>query len=355
MADELFKSLRTPPPVFSSTQARQLLREHYDIDGNLEPQASERDQNFLVSTPEGSRYVLKFANESEAEAVTDFQNQGLAHVALAAPDLPVPRVVPTRSGEWMFAVESQSGSSHSVRLLSWLDGVPLEDAEGVSSIVGQMGACLATLATALRDFHHPASDYPLLWDIRNAAELAELLTFVDDEELRGLCQARIQHFSEVVRPRLDTLRKQVIHNDMNPGNVLVNRDDVNRLSGVIDFGDMVCSQLVNDVAVASAYLCRIDDDPFTEVLDFLAAYVSVLPLTEDEILLLPDLIVTRHLTTVMIASWRTSLHPENREYLLRSETRARRMLFKVANQPLEDVAHRFLDVCPRGRHEEIAG
>ena len=129
---------------------------------------------------------------------------------------------------------------------------------------------------------------------------------------------------------------------------------MNRLSGIIDFGDMVCSQLVNDVAVATSYLCRIDDDPFTEVLDFLAAYTTVLPLTENEILLLPDLILTRHLTTVMIAHWRTSLYPENREYILRSETRAQRMLFKVADQPLEDVARRFLDVCPRGKHEEIA-
>jgi Ser/Thr protein kinase RdoA (MazF antagonist) len=86
----------------------------------------------------------------------------------------------------------------------------------------------------------------------------------------------------------------------------------------------------------------------------LDAYTEVLPLTEDEIALLPDLILTRHLTTVMITHWRASLYPDNAEYILRSEGRARGMLQLVTESSINDAARRFLDVCKPGARQEAA-
>jgi Ser/Thr protein kinase RdoA (MazF antagonist) len=356
MANDPFTALQTPAPDFSMQQASALLRENYGIDASLEPLGSERDQNFLAAATDGSKYVLKIANASESVAVTDFQNQALLHIARVAPEIPVPRVIPANDGKLMFEVESVAGDTHRVRLLSWLEGIPLQHAQGVRAVARQMGECLAQIGLALRDFEHTAGDYALLWDIRNAASLEKLLPYVDDRDLRKLCAQRLSRFRDVIAPQLDTLRSQVIHNDMNPSNVLVDAADVNRVTGVIDFGDMVFSRLVNDVAVAAAYFCRIEDDPFAEVAVFLDAYTDVLPLTEDEIALLPDLILTRHLTTVMITHWRASLYPDNAEYILRSEGRARilrsegrarRMLYLVVESSIKDTASRFLGVCRR--------
>ncbi|NCF25635.1 MAG: hypothetical protein GWP60_13970, partial [Gammaproteobacteria bacterium] len=120
MANDPFTALQTPAPDFSARQASAVLREHYDIDTSLEPLASERDQNFLVSSREGEKFVLKFANAAESAAITDFQIRGLLHVARAGTDFQVPRVIATNDGELMFEVESDSGSAHRVRLLSWL-------------------------------------------------------------------------------------------------------------------------------------------------------------------------------------------------------------------------------------------
>ncbi len=354
MPNDPFTALQTPPPNFPEQQATRLLRERYGIEATLEPLASERDQNFLATGEDGSKQVLKFANAYETAAITDFQIQGLLHVAGAAPDFPVPRVIPTSDGELLFEVESEAGDAHRVRLLSWLEGVPLQHAEGVNSVARQTGECLARLGLALRDFEHPASDYPLLWDIRNAASLEQLLPHINDADLRSLCELRLARFRDMIRPHLGTLRSQVIHNDMNPSNVLVDRDDVNRVAGVIDFGDMIHSQLVNDVAVASAYFCRIGEDPFEEVVELLDAYTDTLPLTEDEVAVLPDLILTRHLTTVMIAHWRASMFPDNADYILRSEPRARRVLSLVASLPIDETVERFLDVCQRDTRQETA-
>ena len=348
MTDNPFSSLQTPAPTFSLQQATDLLREHFGVEGEIKPLSSERDQNFLVSVPDGRKYVLKFANESESAGITDFQNQALLHVARVAPEFPVPRLVPSSGGDLMVETAATGGSLHRMRLLTWLDGTPLQHARGVTSIAAQTGECLARLDLILRDFEHPASEYALLWDISNASELARLSQYVNDVDLRELCDSRLSRFRSTVKPRLDAMRGQVIYNDMNPSNLLVDSDNVNRLTGVIDFGDMVSSRLVNDVAVAAAYLCRIDDDPFAEVVEFLAAYTAILPLSDDEISLLPDLILTRHLTTVMITHWRASLYPENQEYIFRNEGRAREMLLQVANLSVENTADRFAAACRSG-------
>jgi Ser/Thr protein kinase RdoA (MazF antagonist) len=352
MVNDPFTALQTPAPDFSARHAAALLRGHYGIDASLEVLDSERDQNFLATAAEGDKHVLKFSNASEPAAVTDFQNQALLHIECVAPEIRVPRVIPANNGKLMFEVESMAGDVHRVRLLSWLEGTPLQHARGARAVSRQMGDCLAQISLALRDFEHPAGDYALLWDIRNAPSLERLLPHVDDRDLRKLCEQRLNRFRDVIAPRLETLRSQVIHNDMNPSNVLVDDADVNRVTGVIDFGDMVFSRLVNDVAVAAAYFCKIEDDPFAEVLEFLDAFTEVLPLMEDEIALLPDLILTRHLTTVMITHWRASLYPENADYILRSEPRARQMLSLVAGISIGQTARRFIDVCkPRAGQE----
>ena len=193
-----------------------------------------------------------------------------------------------------------------------------------------------------------------MWDVRNAASLEELLPHVRDRDLRKLCELRLRRFGNVIAPRLERLRSQVIHNDMNPSNVLVDRADVNRVSGVIDFGDMVYSRLVNDVAIAAAYFCRVEEDPFRDVLELLDAYTDTLPLTEDEVAVLPDMILTRHLTTVMITHWRASMFPDNSDYILRSEPRARQVLALVASLPIDQTVDRFLDVCRPGSSKEKA-
>lgn len=340
-----FVVLQTPAPVFSKKRAAELLHEHYDFSAEIEPLVSERDQNFLISVTGGTRYVLKFANSAERPEVTDFQVRALLHVARVAPEIPVPAVIPTRDDLLMFEAMSDNRTEHRVRLLSWLDGTPLYDAKGVPSIADQMGRCLARLGLALKDFSHPGSAQTLLWDIQHVAQLIELLPHIRDAALRRLCATQFMHFRDSVEPRLHILRRQVIHNDMNPGNVLVDGNDSSRLAGIIDFGDLAHSHLVNDIAIAAAYLCRLDDDPYADVIDFLSAYTKIVPLSDDEISLLPDLIVMRRLTTTMISQWRASLHPENIDYILGDEARSRRKLELTADLCNEKTRRRFREVC----------
>lgn len=336
--------MQTAPPEFSGAAVNEVLRESYAINGSLSRQDSERDLNYHVRSDDGREYVFKIANRAEVPGVTDFQIAALLHLEQAAPELPVPRVISTARGQTSITVADDQGRPHTVRLLSWLDGIPLREARFGPRMIRQLGDLLARLGQALQGFEHPASDYPLLWDIRQATHLDSQLGMIPDPDLRTLCSQRLTDFADRLQPALSRCRWQVIHNDLNRGNVLVNPDG-GEISGIIDFGDIVKSALVIDVAVAAAYLCKKGDEALDDVLEFLRGYHVVNPLEDSELDLLPDLICMRNVETIVIAHWRASCHPENSEYILRSIDNAEQMLTELSAREPGEVAALFRGAC----------
>ena len=337
--------LTTDRPALSEAQAAELLVGQYGLAGKLEPLDSERDQNFLLQTEAGEKYVLKIANSAETESVTDFQVAALLHLEDSPVGGLVPAVVRTTAGRTQLRVPANDGRSHTVRVLSWLPGVMRRPGDVSPIALYRMGETLAALGRALRDFEHPASDYPLLWDIKQAECLRELLDTVADTALRGVLRNHIDTFAATVKPRLREQRWQVIHNDLNPGNVLFDPHDARKIAGIIDFGDMIRSPLVVDVAVACAYLCRRDDGSLADLLEFLRGYNTVTPLTADEFEVLPYLVTIRNVTTVVISHWRASLYPDNRAYILRSAERALHMLNTFGRRSPGAVTREMQEHC----------
>ncbi|WP_163066531.1 phosphotransferase, partial [Acinetobacter baumannii] len=70
---------------------------------------------------------------------------------------------------------------------------------------------------------------------------------------------------------------QVVHNDFNPHNVLAGATDDDEIAGVIDFGDMVRSPLIQDLATACAYQLTPDGHPLRGVADMAQAFHAVYP------------------------------------------------------------------------------
>ena len=346
---DAFTLLTTDPPGFSARRASGLLREHYGLEGSLETQGSERDQNFLLRTNAGEKYVLKIANSAEAEAITDFQVAALLHLGDSGLTTPVPDVVRTSDGQTQVRIAADDGRVHTARVLSWLPGRLLRPDVVSAAACYRMGQALASLGLALSDFEHPASDYPLLWDIKQAGLLRELLDTIADGALRNMLAEHLDRFDADVAPRLQGLRWQVIHNDLNPDNVLFDGDDERVIAGIIDFGDMIRSPLVIDVAVACAYLCRRDDDSLADLLGFLRGYDAIQQLTADEFAVLPCMITIRNVSTVVISHWRASMYPENRAYILRSANRALHMLSTFGRRSPSELAREMQDHCERYR------
>ncbi|MDB5666340.1 phosphotransferase [Cypionkella sp.] len=314
--------LSSAPPVLTDAEALSLARQHFGITGALKRLTSERDLNIRISTAQQS-YVLKLANPAEPAQVTDLQTKALLHLETSG--LPVPKVIRTTTGAT--EVFTPHGT---LRLLTYLEGTPQHLTPRTPTQARAMATMAARLTLALQGFTHPAAGYVLQWDIKQASALRPMLATVPDD-LQALARATLDRF-DAIAPELQSLRWQVVHNDLNPHNVLVSPDNPDVIAGVLDFGDMVHTPLICDAAIAASY-CIDPARPLESLLHFARAYHAILPLTKPEARLFADLVATRMLTTITIASARAARYPENAPYILRNVATAREGLTALATIP----------------------
>jgi len=138
--------------------------------------------------------------------------------------------------------------------------------------------------------------------------------------MRLLIDRFVSSFERTTLPLLHGLRQSAIHNDANDYNVLVSsvqRTDFNRafsqsnentcstevgtvgpglnhrVVGLVDFGDMVHSFTVGDLAVAIAYAILDKADPLAAAAHVAAGYHAEFPLSECEVAALFGLVSLR--------------------------------------------------------------
>ena len=138
--------------------------------------------------------------------------------------------------------------------------------------------------------------------------------------------------------------RQVIHGDFNPHNLLADASQPDRLTGILDFGDMTLSHRICDLAVAASYLIE-PADPTVLLVPLTQAYHMANPLTAQEIALLPDLITARLATTLTISAWRATSYPENAAYILRNAPTSRAGLDALTDPAT--LATALEDACER--------
>ena len=337
--------LTTQPPKFTATQACAIARAHFGFETSAEPLWSDSDQNFHLCTSSGEQFVLKIANALESPEVIDFQTRALEHIATADPELPVPRTIPTGDGQNYCLVPDIKGREHMARLITWLDGRIMAEAQMSPDLLRETGQILARLGIALKEFSHPAASHHRLWDLKNAAELLELLPHIEEPALRTRVEKALNLFVRNVHPVIGSLRSQIIHADLNRGNILFSASKPIKVTGIIDFGDMVRTSLVMDLAIAAAYHLADSGDPLARALQLIRGYHEVTPLKAIEAELLFDLMTARLCTSIIVQTWRAKLYPENAEYLMIHNRQVRDALKHIMACPADDCRRQILHAC----------
>lgn len=320
----------------------------WGLSGRLKRLTGERDTNFRLDEADGGQWVLKISHPEEAPSVGAFQAEALIHVVATDPGLPVPRVRRTLDGQpWHLLAAAQTPDGHPrlVRVVSWLEGVPVASRPQGPASRAALGRVMARLDRALAGFSHPGQDHDLVWDLSRAHELRDRLGHVTDPDLRRLTSDVLEAHAADWGPRAAGMRRQVIHNDMNPHNILMDEAAEDRLAGIIDFGDMVAAPLVNELGVALSYQPVDGAHPLAAAGEVLAAYHALYPLTAEEFAVLPGLIRTRMAATVATSHWLASIRPENRDYLLRNMPRAAAGLARLARLPEAEAAAYLRRAC----------
>jgi Ser/Thr protein kinase RdoA (MazF antagonist) len=161
-------------PRFNSRQAAKFAKTLYGLEGKLAALPSERDQNFMLSAPDGRGYVLKIANATESFEVLDLQNRAMAHIARkwrrAGNERPVcPEVQLSLDREAISRIHGADGVQHFIRLVSYLPGKPLALVRPHSDdLLADLGRFFGSVDRSLADFDHPAAGRDFHWDLQRA-------------------------------------------------------------------------------------------------------------------------------------------------------------------------------------------
>ncbi|HXW73283.1 MAG TPA: phosphotransferase [Steroidobacteraceae bacterium] len=295
-----------------------LARDCYGLETRAVRLTGERDENFKLSIADGTEYVLKIANAAEEQAVGELLTAALQHVERADPTFPCPRVVPARDGRACVRFVDASGAERSARLLTYLPGRLLG---ATSRSRWQRAACgriAGRLSNALRSFEHPAARRVIVWDVRHAAQVRALLAQLPDRPYREAADDVLGRVAPRIESRLPRLRRQVVHNDLNPRNILVDPADEARVTGIIDFGDMTYTALIADVAVTAAELlpedCTAGESARESIRDVALAYHEAVPLLEEELSMLGSLVAARLAANVVVPDWHMHRNPSGDHY-----------------------------------------
>ena len=293
-------------PRFEVETAAKMAAQHFGIQASAQPLPSERDQNFLLTNDSGEKFVLKIANALEKPAFIEAQNAVLKHLATRVSFCQ--RLVTSNSGKEIVKVRTENGLTHLVRVVNFLPGVPLAQVRPhTPELLEDLGSKLGQLRHALADFDHPAVHRDFHWDLANGIRIIdEYSGFITDPDLRKLVL--------LVRWRINPeLERSVIHGDVNDYNVLVDPESMT-VTGLIDFGDMVYSCSIGELAIAIAYVILDKSNSIDAATDVLHGYASECELVREEVHELWPLVFLRLGMSVCIAAYQQQQQPDN-EYL----------------------------------------
>jgi 4-aminobutyrate aminotransferase-like enzyme/Ser/Thr protein kinase RdoA (MazF antagonist) len=321
----------------STGDASRLALDLYGLRAAARPLPGEYDDNFHLTADDGTELVLKVMHPGRERGFVDLQCGFLRYLAARAPALALPRVVAATDGEPVVRTDTIGGVARLVWMLSYVPGRTLAGTRPhPPRLLEALGAFLGRLDDALAGFSHPAAQRELKWDFARADWIRDHLGAVRQPGRRALVERWLALYEAEVAPALPALRHSVVHGDANDHNVLVRvrRGHAPELAGIVDFGDVLHTVTVAEVAVAAAYALLDERDPLSTAARVVAGYHAAFPLRAEEIELLFPLIGTRLAVSVVNSACRAGVEPDD-PYL------------SVSERPAWDALERLAAVHPR--------
>ena len=313
-------------PDFNNKAIADLVMELYGIEGEISSLVSYEDQNARIKTSNGS-YVLKIANKRLPIEALHMQTDAVEHVRKTMPELNVPQIIPTKSGELITII-----NGFFIRLLTFLEGGILGHAHRSPSLYNNIGCFMGQFSVAMQDYSHPNAHRPDdLWNLDNILACKRYLIDVDGREDRVRIERSYETYIKETLLILPSLRRSVIHNDANEQNLLVAVETPDKVAGLIDFGDLQLATHVNEIAITMAYALLGEDNIEMAAREILQGYMQEFPLDARELEVLPNLISMRLIQSIIMSSNSAKIFPNN-DYILISQKPARALLKELENE-----------------------
>lgn len=280
------------------------------------------NENFIVETQD-KKYILKtYAYSVEIEKFVRFETDVLLKIQQ---DNFYPIPIPFNNNVYV-KVLNYKGKNLIVRMLSFLEGEFLGNVAINDDLTISLGKFLANLDLKLQGKENDTiKSRKWQWDLQYFLLNEKFLKYVDNEQDKLVLQGFIEQYKINVLPKLKYLSMSLIHNDANEWNVLTSNDKV---SGIIDFGDMCYSHRINEIAIAIAYTSMLSGDLIKTAKLLLKSYNEIIPLSEIEISVLYYLITARLVTSIVNSAKSKFKNPAN-EYATISQKPALKLIKNI--------------------------
>ncbi|MGB3899382.1 MAG: aminotransferase class III-fold pyridoxal phosphate-dependent enzyme [Mesorhizobium sp.] len=293
---------------------------HFGCAWPMERLVGEYDLNFRARGNDGP-IIVKVMRAGCDPAYVAMQIEAIHHALSVDPHLPLPEIV----GEPL-TLRDDSGQERIAWAQRALPGKALGALAPQSlPLLEEFGRAAGRLSRTLQGFEHPQLDRPQKWQLPDGGWIAAHLPLLP-EARRHLVQATLEGFEEL-RPALERLPQQAIHNDLNDWNILIRQQVAAQtaVAGFIDFGDMTRAPVICDLAIMAAYAILDRPDAEQALAALTAGYHAAFPLAEAELAMLWPLVRMRLAVSVVNSTVEAKAKPDD-PYVTISQAPAWRLL-----------------------------
>ena len=280
------------------------------------------NENYLIETVNNKYIFKKYPYSTELESIIQSENDALLFLSDNNNKFPVP--IQTADGLYI-KIHEIDGKKYICRMLSFLNGEMLGSIKNTKEVFQSFGIFLAKMNKKLQSYNNATIKSRIWnWDLQHFHLNKKYIDDIAKAKDRSLVKYFFYQFEENVNPVIPSLRKSIIHSDANEWNVLIRNGEV---SSIIDFGDLVYSPLINEIATAITYASYDKENPLVWASIILESYNKELPILESEIKILYYLIGAKLCISLCNSAHSKKINPEN-VYAFSSEKSAWKMLNK---------------------------
>ena len=277
--------------VFNTDEIQSFAKEFYNIDVLVTPLTGYDEDNFLLTSHSGKKYILKVSSgirPSFLEAQVSISQ----HLSKSEISSFFQHHIANKHDQYItIYTDKNSQHTYCIRLLTYLEGTLWKDLNVWSDeLYIDLGSFLGKLDAISKDIYLDAANRAYVWDISRAEEAIKNLHHIKDPAKRRLADYFLLQFETEVKPKIASLRHACIHNDANDSNILVKEGKV---TGLIDFGDMVWAPLIHNLAIACTYAIMYSDEPVEASAIIVNSYHKEYSLMQEETDILYYLIAAR--------------------------------------------------------------
>jgi hydroxylysine kinase len=350
------------------------------------------------SEKKSKKYILKFHNEVDSvepnRRILECQRNLMMHL-LSSDNIVCSQQLELKLDEdderkYYFEFE-KNGNKHAVKMLTYIDGELLVDKvnslsenedeklllwHSVGNFVGRISTSFDKWnqqqqqqnlnCSAAYSLYEQLEKREHLWDVRNFMDVTYFLDELKkcggilEKQKEDLANKVFDWFKNgfVTGNAHENLPRGVIHNDLNESNILLIKKKVGDYEfAVIDFGDICVSWKVIEIATAMAYCALASPKQPLEACEaLLSGYNEIYTLNKYEIEVLPILVITRMITSLIMGLYSHHFkvnddekdeneYQDNSDYLLKSQVTGWGILSKFVNETPEKLVQKYEEIA----------